>query len=414
MLSGKNSKSRFGSKTMKAATALGVSLILFAAVSLTGTASAAKYAVSAENLRIPDEMRACAAKLQRIHAAIKKYEQDQGKLPHWLSDLVPDYLEKEALLCPTNPERTKAQYCPDPNLPCSYTYEFSPTRIDSRWVFREWKKQQVEKFGDVVPIVRCIDHGNNMVLNVSVGGQVYWSPLVWERMFTSPQQDTGSAERQRTSLEGKPAPSFKLEDLNGKQVSLSEFAGKVILLDFWGTWCGPCRRSIPHLEALYKKYRDQGLVVIGLNHEKDHDRVKTFAEQHISYPILLGADEQFTEYGINGIPTVFYVDRKGQIHYRDVGFGAGGETEMEHRIQELLADTDEVHFEPKVLPSPGPAKQSSSTSIAKGTNPGEPESVTTKFVIPAENMVTLDERQACAANLLAQLPHFGRKIFGFG
>jgi hypothetical protein len=134
-------------KTMKAATELGISLILSAAFPLTGSATAPPHAVSAENLRIPDEMRACAAKLQRTHAAIKKYEQGQGELPNWLSDLVPDYLEKEALLCPTNPERTKAQYCPDTNLPCSYTYEFSPTRIDSRWVFRGWKKQQVEQFG---------------------------------------------------------------------------------------------------------------------------------------------------------------------------------------------------------------------------------------------------------------------------
>lgn len=108
---------------------------------------------------VPSEMQACAENLQTIHAAIKKYAQDQGEPPNWLSDLVPDYLGKEALLCPTNSKRIKAQYCPDPDLPCSYTEEFSPTRINSRWVFRKWKKQQVEEFGDVVPIVRCIDHG---------------------------------------------------------------------------------------------------------------------------------------------------------------------------------------------------------------------------------------------------------------
>lgn len=384
---------------MKIASVVGISLVVLATISLMGTASAATFTVPAENLRIPEEMQACAENLQKIYAAIKKYEKDRGELPNWLSELVPDYLGKEALLCPINPERIKAQYCPDPNLPCSYTYEFSPTRINSRWVFRKWKKQQVKQFGDVVPIVCCIDHGSDTVLNISVGGQVYRSPLVWERMFTPHKPATRSVKEQAVSLEGKPAPSFTLKDLNGKEVSLSDFKGKVVLLDFWGTWCGPCRRAIPHLEALHKKYKDRGLVVIGVNRERDPDKVKQFAKERISYTTLVEADEQFKEYGVRGIPALFYVDGEGKIRHRDVGFSTGKEKEIEHKVQQLLADKNEGVVELEVLPNPGTAKRSSSTTTEAKSKPGESEPVPAKFAIPAENIVTPDQIQACAVNL---------------
>ena len=144
------------------------------------------------------------------------------------------------------------------------------------------------------------------------------------------------AGRAESPLIGKLAPSFTLQDLNGKRVSLSDFKGKVVLLDFWATWCGPCVRTIPHLDALHKKYKDQGLVVIGINNERDHAKVKEFAKDRISYIILLDADKQFRQYGARSIPTAFYIDKDGKIRYRDVGFGPGKEKEMERKVKELL------------------------------------------------------------------------------
>ena len=119
--------------------------------------------------------------------------------------------------------------------------------------------------------------------------------------------------------------------------TLADFKGKVVLLDFWATWCAPCRQTIPHLEALHKKYKDQGLVVIGINNETDHDKVKAFARDRISYIILLDANKQFQEYGISGIPTAFYIDRAGKINYTEVGFTPGSEKKAEQKVKELLS-----------------------------------------------------------------------------
>jgi hypothetical protein len=92
------------------------------------------------------------------------------------------------------------------------------------------------------------------------------------------------------------------------------------------------------LEALHQKYRDQGLVVLGMNNEEDHAKIREFAQGRMSYPILLDATQQFRDYGIRAIPTAVYIDKKGKVRYGDIGFRPGGEQEMERKVQELLAD----------------------------------------------------------------------------
>ena len=153
----------------------------------------------------------------------------------------------------------------------------------------------------------------------------------------SPDRDN---RRYEHALIEKPAPDFTLRDLKGNQVSLSDLRGQPIVLNFWATWCSPCRVEIPHLEALYTKYKDQGLVVIGMNTETDYMKVKRFAEPQISYTVLLDGGTQAQGYDVSGIPCTYYIDREGIIRHRSVGFGPGDEVRIEEKIQELLANTD--------------------------------------------------------------------------
>ena len=147
-----------------------------------------QYVIPEKNLEIPESLQACAANLAKIRAAINLYGRDTGKLPGRLSDLVPDYLSGETLLCPNDIE-LKTQYAPDPKLPCSYSWQLSSDQVPRDWdptgrmLYRDWKAQQIKFFGDVVPMVRCHHHGDQKVLNLSMGGRIYWGRLNWEYMF---------------------------------------------------------------------------------------------------------------------------------------------------------------------------------------------------------------------------------------
>jgi beta-lactamase regulating signal transducer with metallopeptidase domain len=145
-----------------------------------------KCVIPKKNLEIPKSVQLCVANLQKIHAAIKKYEKDKGTLPIWLSDLVPDYLSEENLLCPNNP-KAQVKWPKDPELPCGYTYQFSPARQWSKYggspvdgmTMRDRKVAQMKLFGDVVPLCSC-RHDPRMNLNVSFNGKVYSSGVAWE------------------------------------------------------------------------------------------------------------------------------------------------------------------------------------------------------------------------------------------
>jgi thiol-disulfide isomerase/thioredoxin len=137
-------------------------------------------------------------------------------------------------------------------------------------------------------------------------------------------------------LVGKPAPLFTLQDLSGKQINLADLKGKVVLLDFWATWCPPCVEAIPHLEMLHQKYKEQGLVIIGLNDEADPAKVGQFVNGRMSYLVLPHAAKQFQEYGIRVIPTLFYIDKEGMVRHQESGFGKGKEKELEAKVRELL------------------------------------------------------------------------------
>jgi len=165
-------------------------------------------------------------------------------------------------------------------------------------------------------------------------------PLSLIIAFTGCVSPDRENRRYQHALIEKPAPDFALRDLRGNQVSLSDFRGQPVVLNFWATWCSPCRVEIPHLEALYTKYKDQGLVVLGMNTETDYMKVKRFAEPRISYTVILDGGTQAQGYDVSGIPCTYYIDREGIIRHRSVGFGPGDEVQIEEKIKQLLADSD--------------------------------------------------------------------------
>lgn len=128
------------------------------------------------------------------------------------------------------------------------------------------------------------------------------------------------------------SPAWELKDVNGKMVKSSDFSGKVVMLDFWATWCGPCRMEIPGFIELQKQYADKGLVVIGVSLDQDGaSAVKPFIEKlGINYPIVLGDEVIVSAFGgIEGIPTTFIIDRAGNIVRKHVGYAPKAEFEAD-------------------------------------------------------------------------------------
>jgi cytochrome c biogenesis protein CcmG/thiol:disulfide interchange protein DsbE len=135
----------------------------------------------------------------------------------------------------------------------------------------------------------------------------------------------------------KRAPEFELKDAQGKTVHLSDYAGRVVVLDFWATWCGPCKGTIPWLIELSEKYRSAGLTVIGISMDEDGWRViNPFVEKmRITYPILLGNKRSAYLYGdVESLPLAFFVDRNQ--HVAAIHVGAGSRSDFEKTVKLLL------------------------------------------------------------------------------
>jgi thiol-disulfide isomerase/thioredoxin len=135
---------------------------------------------------------------------------------------------------------------------------------------------------------------------------------------------------------GGSAPNFTLEDIAGNAVNLADLKGKVVMLDFWATWCPPCRASIPGLERLHRTYGPKGLVVLAISLDQgDWDSVKSFlAEYGITYTVLKGTEEVSDRYMVRSIPMIVMVDREGSVRKRLIGYGV--EEEVEKEIKALL------------------------------------------------------------------------------
>ena len=136
---------------------------------------------------------------------------------------------------------------------------------------------------------------------------------------------------------GRPAPAFKLPDLNGRNVSLDQFKGKFVLLDFWATWCGPCRMSMPLLENFQKEYPDK-LVLLAINLQEGPDTVRQYVrEQNLNSQVLLDQDGSVGEiYGTGAIPMQVLIDKAGIVREIQVGFNPRITSRLRARIENPL------------------------------------------------------------------------------
>ncbi len=137
---------------------------------------------------------------------------------------------------------------------------------------------------------------------------------------------------------GQPSPAFSLKDANGETVKIADYKGKVVLLDFWATWCGPCKIEIPWFIDLERQFKDQGFAVLGVSMDEDGWKVvKPYVQNmKMNYRVLLGNDDVSTAYGgLDSLPTTLLIDRDGKIASVHIGVSAGKE-EFKNAIAQLL------------------------------------------------------------------------------
>ncbi len=139
---------------------------------------------------------------------------------------------------------------------------------------------------------------------------------------------------------GARAPDFTLHAADGRNVRLEELRGQVVLVNFWATWCGPCREEMPHLNELYAKYGKSGVVLLGVNIDDDPATALATAKKlGVAFPVLLDTDKKVSKlYDLATMPSTVLIDRDGKVRYVHRGYRAGTEAEYEQTIRGLLKE----------------------------------------------------------------------------
>jgi len=143
-----------------------------------------------------------------------------------------------------------------------------------------------------------------------------------------------------SGMEGQPAPDFALKSSTGENLRLSEYRGDVVMINFWATWCGPCRQEMPHLDALYARYERVGFNLLGVNIDDDSRRAMQMIEElGVSFPVLFDARKEVSElYEVNAMPVTVIVDREGNVRYIHQGYKPGYEDKYLDQVRSLLRE----------------------------------------------------------------------------
>lgn len=137
-----------------------------------------------------------------------------------------------------------------------------------------------------------------------------------------------------------PAPDFTLESRQGENLRLQDFRGEVVMLNFWASWCGPCRQEMPLMDDLYAQYKDLGFTILAVNVDENRDEAHRFLDKvPVSYPILYDPQSDVSEqYEVQAMPTTVMIDRDGNARFLHHGYQSGYEDEYETQIRQLVRE----------------------------------------------------------------------------
>ena len=136
---------------------------------------------------------------------------------------------------------------------------------------------------------------------------------------------------------GPAAPDFALDSPDGSVIRLSDNKDRVVLINFWATWCVPCLYELPHIQKLYERYRNRGLTVLAISSDFDRARVAPFVRKNgYTFPVLFADPGVQSDYDVRSIPTTYLVDRKGRLRFAQTGYGPDTETELDWALEQLL------------------------------------------------------------------------------
>jgi thiol-disulfide isomerase/thioredoxin len=143
-----------------------------------------------------------------------------------------------------------------------------------------------------------------------------------------------------SALAADAAPDFTLKSSTGENVRLAEQRGQVVMLNFWASWCGPCRQEMPLLENISKKYGKMGFVLYGINVDQDTTEAKNVLQKiKVNYSILFDPESKLSDlYKVDAMPTSVFIDKKGQIRHIQKGYSAGDEEKYIKQIKELISE----------------------------------------------------------------------------
>jgi thiol-disulfide isomerase/thioredoxin len=233
---------------------------------------------------------------------------------------------------------------------------------------RHWKMMQMGLVGGEVPMVRCSLHGQ--ILSLTFSGNIFEGPSSWEDQFSdvinreefaprnliprfaamlgrqtqnfesNPAARTSPGTANENVLVGKQAPNFKLQLLDGSPFELASFQNKnIVLLDFWATWCGPCRAAMPVLQQLAADFKDKGVLYYAVDLREKPEKVRDYLkETGLKIAVPMDSDGAIGKlYKVTGIPTLVIVGKDGTVQAVQVGFSPDLKDQLKKKLETLIA-----------------------------------------------------------------------------